>query len=96
MRVLISKRAARAAERIDEHWRAHADHPAVFAAEFLAAIESLESTPLPGSSVPTEKRPGLKRLLLPRSRCHIYFEVEATEIRILHVWHAARGRAPHL
>jgi plasmid stabilization system protein ParE len=96
MRVLISKRAARAAERIDDRWRQHADYKLLFADEFGAAIELLATTPTPGSSVPTDKRPGLKRLLLSKSRCHLYFEIVGDTIRILHVWHASRERAPKL
>ncbi len=37
MKALLSKRAARAAERIDAHWREHADDPGLFARELLDA-----------------------------------------------------------
>ena len=76
MKAYLSKRAARAVERIDARWREHAYDPAVFATEFLMAIERLESTPTPGTPFPTLKRPALKRLLMPKSRCHVYFEID--------------------
>ena len=41
MKAFLSKRAARAAERIDARWREHADDPGLFATEFLAAVERL-------------------------------------------------------
>ena len=96
MKAYLSKRAARAAERIDTRWREDADDPGIFAAEFLAAVERLESGTTPGSPFPTV--PALRRLLMPKSRCHIYFEIaEANKaIQILHIWDGRRERAPKL
>lgn len=97
MKAYVSRRAARAAERIDARWRDHADDPGIFASELLAAVDRLE-TATTGVPFPTAKRPALRRLLLPKSRCHIYFEVdEANEaIHILHVWDGRRERGPKL
>jgi hypothetical protein len=95
----FSRRAANAAERIDARWRDNADDPRLFATELLAAIECLEdSITTPGSPFPTSRRPGLRRLLLPRSRCHLYFEIDETKqrIQILHMWDGRRARAPKL
>jgi hypothetical protein len=98
VKAYISKRAARAADRIDERWRERADHPSTFALEFLEAIEELEASGGVGSPFPTSKRPALKRVLLRKSRCHIYFEVDDVKlaIQILHIWHGRRERAPKL
>ena len=98
MKAYLSKRAARAAERIDTRWRERADDPGIFAREFLEAVELLESSKVPGSPYPTAKRPALKRLLLPKSRCHLYFEIDDANqrIQILHVWDGRRERAPKL
>jgi hypothetical protein len=98
VKAYLSKRAARAVERIDARWRAHADDPGIFAAEFLAAVAQLESATTPGSPFPTAKRPALRRLLMSRSRCHIYFEIDETNeaIQILHIWDGRRERAPKL
>lgn len=98
MKAFISKRAARAAERIDARWRERADHPATFAYEFLDAIERLEASGGVGTPFPTSRRPNLKRVLLPRSRCHVYFEVDESrrEVHILHVWDGRRERGPKL
>jgi hypothetical protein len=98
VKAFISKRAARAAERIDARWREDADHPAIFAREFLEAIEFLETTPGPGSPFPTPTHPMLRRILLRKSRCHIYFEIDKPQqvIQILHVWDGRRERAPKL
>ncbi len=98
MKAYISKRAARAADRIDARWREHADDAGIFAREFLEAVERLETTRGVGSPFPTARHPALKRILLPRSRCHVYFEVDAASeiIRILHLWDGRRERAPKL
>lgn len=98
MKVFISKRARQAAERIDVRWRADADHPDTFAREFLAAIDFLESASAPGSPFPTAKRPALKRFLLPKAHCHIYFETDEAQqvVRVLHVWDGRRARPPKL
>jgi len=98
VKVFISKRATLAAERIRAHWHEHADHRHVFDRELLAAIDQLEREPTPGAPFPTAKRPGLRRILLPTSRCHLYFELDApTEaIHILQVWDGRRARPPRL
>lgn len=98
MKSFLSKRTALAAERIDARWRQHADDPSIFAREFLEAIELLESSPQVGSPFPTPRHPALKRLLLRKSRCHIYFELDdaAQTIQILHVWDGRRERAPKI
>jgi hypothetical protein len=76
---------------------ANADHPGIFASEFLEAIELLETTGTPGSPFPTVKHPALKRLLLRKSRCHIYIEIDEANqtIQILHIWDGRR-EAPKL
>ena len=98
MKAFITKRAARAAERIDARWREDADHAATFARELRDAIELLEAASGPGSPFPTPSRPMLRRILLPKSRCHVYFEIDDVKqlIQILHVWDGRRARAPKL
>ena len=80
--------------RIDARWREDADHPEIFAREFLDAIEFLETARGPGSPFPTLRHP-MKRLLR-KSRCHIYFEIDDPKqaIQILHVWDGRRESAP--
>ena len=91
MKAIISKRAARAAERIDARWRESADYPDLFARELADAIDLLETTPGPGAPFPTTRFPELKRILLPKSRCHIYFDKETAD----GPWHLHRtGEQP--
>ncbi len=98
MKSFVSKRAARAADRIDGRWRERADDPSIFAREFLEAIEKLETTQGVGQPFPTSRRSSLKRLLLPKSRCHVYFEIDEAKqrIQILRIWDGRRERGPKL
>lgn len=98
MKAFFSKRAARAAERIDEHWRQNADDPGIFARELLEAIELLETSHGPGAPFPTPRHPSLQRVLLRKSRCHIYFEIDDAKltIQILHIWDGRREGAPRI
>ena len=98
MKAYISKRAAQAAERIAVRWRRRARDPDIFPRELLEAIELLETTRSPGSPFPTARRPHLKRLLLRKSHCHIYFEIDepGQMIHILHIWDGRRERPPKL
>lgn len=98
MKTFISKRASRAAERIDARWREGGESPATFAGEFLEAVERLETTHGAGQSFPTSRRPSLRRVLLPKSRCHIYFDIDEAKqrIQILQIWDGRRERAPKL
>ena len=56
MKAFISKRASRAAERIDARWRERADDAALFAAEFLEGVDRLETTR--GVGQPLEEHQG--------------------------------------
>ena len=98
MKVEISKRARRNAERIDAWWRKHRDAKDLFAKEFQEAIQLLETEADPGTPRPTARRTGLRRILLKKTRRHIYFEIRDREqvVRILSVWGATRERDPEL
>jgi hypothetical protein len=37
-----------------------------------------------------------RRVLMPRSACHLYFEVIAEEVFVVAAWGASRGRLPRL
>jgi len=98
VRVKLSKRAQDAVARIDARWLASADHPDVFLTEIGEAVEHLETVSAPGTPCPTKKRQQLKRLLLEKSKCHVYFEVNNRKdlINVVTVWDGRRERAPKL
>jgi plasmid stabilization system protein ParE len=98
VKVTITRRAERALERIDRRWHALADHPRTFADEFETARDALGKEPTPGLGNATSRRPTLRRLLLPKSGCHIYFTVDPARrwIEIVDIWDARRVRSPRL
>ena len=98
MKVELSKRAQRAVTRIDARWRKHADHPELFLEEMLEVVEHLETVSNPGTPCPTKRRPQLKRMLLEKTKCHLYFVSDEGKQRIdvLHVWDGRRERLPTL
>jgi len=64
----------------------------------LKAIEHLETVSSPGTPCPTNRRPQLKRILLEKTKCHVYFVSDQNKQRIdvLHVWDGRRERLPAL
>lgn len=98
MRVILSKRAEKSALRIDARWQRRADDPDVFFVEMAQAVRFLENVNTPGTPFPTPKRPHLKRILLEKSKCHIYFVVdqERDVLTIVDVWNGQRGGPPKL
>jgi plasmid stabilization system protein ParE len=83
---------------IDAWWRANrAASPTLFREELEAALERLEQAPFASAIYGHEGQPStLRRLLLPRCRYFVYFEIEDDEVSVLAVWHASRGTGPAL
>lgn len=96
MIVRFSKRADAAVDRIAARWLKHADYPGVFLAELRHLVETLETTRSVGAPVPTRRHPALKRMVLSKSRCHVYFEIEGDSAVILEVRDARRRQGPKL
>ncbi len=73
-------------------------HPDLFLLEMQHAIEFLETVTTPGTPCPTRKRPQLKRILLEKTKCHIYFEINQRKamLDVLTVWDGRRERPPKL
>lgn len=49
-----------------------------------------------GAPAKAERAPGLRRVLLRRTRYHAYYRVRDEVLEVLAVWHAARGVGPGL
>jgi plasmid stabilization system protein ParE len=83
---------------IDSWWRGNRPaSPNLFREELAAALERLEAAPLASRRYEREDQAsGLRRLLLPRSRYFVYFEVADDYVSVLAIWHASRGKGPPL
>jgi plasmid stabilization system protein ParE len=71
---------------------------ALFDEELEQALHLVREMPGAGAPWPTERNPGLRRVLMPRTHSHLYFyfDEKARTVVVLAVWGAARGRAPKL
>ena len=72
--------------------------PAVETNYIVSAVRLLETTPLIGKSYVQAPVPKVRRLVVGRSRYHLYWEVEGASftVTILAVWYAGRGSGPEV
>jgi plasmid stabilization system protein ParE len=98
-RVELSPRAVCQIEAADEWWREHRPAaPLLFVDELEAALERLAVHPRSGRPYPRPRYPDLRRLVLTRTRYHIYYEYLPAEdvVWVEDVWSAVRGEDPPL
>jgi plasmid stabilization system protein ParE len=70
----------------------------MFMEELAAAVEKLFFAPSTGTPYQGSPLPGVRRVLLPRTRYHVYYTVDAAAdlVRVHALWHTARGQGPEL
>lgn len=91
--------ARRQIEAAARWWLANRDKaPELFVNDLDAAHMLLAVEPGAGTGFPTPRYPGARRLLMGRTRYHVYYTVHAEEeIELIRaIWHASRGRVPAL
>ena len=99
MKLFFSPQAESQAMEMDSWWREHRPGAReLFARELAEARELIVSTPTAGTRYTTRSGRPFRRVLMPKTRNHVYFEVdEARELIIVHaIWGAPRGRGPVL
>jgi plasmid stabilization system protein ParE len=99
MKLVFTPDAERQATEMDSWWREH--RPAardLFARELAEAGELIARTPTAGAVYTSKRGQQFRRVLMPKTKNHVYFEVdEARELVIVHaIWGAPRGRGPRL
>lgn len=95
----IAPRAEEQIRQIGTWWREHrSTSPSLFANEMASALEALAANPTAG--VPYSVRRGVvvRRLLLQRTRYHVYFSYDDDRdlVSVRAVWHGTRGSGPPL
>jgi plasmid stabilization system protein ParE len=91
----ISRRALRHIDAADSWWRENRPlNPNLFEAELLAAFRSIEAHPTVFAVLDEPRIVGLRRLLLTKSRYHVYWSVHVDAIEVLAVWHTSRADDP--
>ena len=99
MKLRVGKRAQKQAESIGEWWVEHSPaSPDLFAGELEQTFHHICSVHVAGVGWQTPRRPTLRRILMPRSQNHVYFEIhERTQtVHVLAIWRAPRGTVPKL
>jgi plasmid stabilization system protein ParE len=96
MRLRLTPRALADAKRMRGWWRRYRSKAEdLFEQEFDGALERIVKAPDVGSVYEQAGRKvEVRRLLMPKTRNHVYYAVTATEIVVLTVWGAPKGRGP--
>jgi hypothetical protein len=97
VKVEFSEEARRQARRERTWWRKNRDAKHLFTEELRAARETLSAGPRLEIYGYFDGQP-VRRLLLEKSACHLYYLLLEKEniVRIVAVWGASRGTGPDL
>lgn len=96
--LVVSGAAKAQIEEISAWWAENRQKaPTLFDDELGAALERLASAPWIGAKLRVRSR-SLRRLVLQRSRYHVYYRVDsaADQVEIVAIWHTSRGKLPRL
>lgn len=95
--VIVEADVAAEIERIDDWWRLHRDkHPTLFTAELAAAFRRIAALPAAGKAVARTTIKGVRRVLLPGCRSHLYYRYSQTQVQVLAIWSAQHEHQPDL
>jgi plasmid stabilization system protein ParE len=98
MRLRLARRALADAKRKKTWWQdSRPDAAHLFEQELDATLERIAASPMIGRRVEQRDRNvWVRRWLMPKTRNHVYYAIEGTEIVVLTVWGAPMGRGPKL
>ena len=98
MKIRVSSRAQREADRHDAWWRANRPAaPNLLIHELLNVLDLLEKNPSLGVPYDAKHFEGpVRRVLMKKTERHVYYGHLGNELIILAVWGARRGRSPKL
>ena len=98
-RVGTAPQAEAQARSAQEWWKRNRPAaPDLFTQELNRALELLGDAPDIGARYRQAGITGLRRLILPATRHHVYYvhDAEKAEVLVLAIWSAVRGRRPPL
>jgi hypothetical protein len=99
MKLVFTPEAESQATAMDTWWREHRPGArGLFARELAEARDLITGTPTGGAMYTTASGKRFRRVLMPKTKNHVYFEVDETRgLIIVHaIWGAPRGRGPEL
>lgn len=84
-------------DEIDAWWRIHRPAaPGLFSQELRFTFDRLAETPFVGVRYARRRGRTVRRLLLSRTRYHVFYIVGKQAVFVLGVWSALRGSGPKL
>ena len=99
MKLQVAERAQRQADKLDAWWAENRPAaPRLFASELEEVLRLICESSVVGIRWPTPRRPALRRILMPRTKNHIYFVINARTdtVLVVAIWGAPKGRNPKL
>ena len=98
MKIVLLEEAQQRFEAEDTWWRTNRDSKDLFVEEFEQALKQLSSMPEAGKPYRRVRGKSIQRVLMEKTRCHVYYacDREHDRIEIHSVWGARRGRGPKL
>jgi plasmid stabilization system protein ParE len=98
VKIVLLEEAQRRFEAEDAWWREHRDAKELLLNEFEAALRQILSRPELGQHYRRTRGRLIQRVLMPKTRCHVYYahDPEQKLIEVHTVWGARRGRGPQL
>ena len=97
MKLSFTPQAERQAAEMDFWWREHRPGPRdLFARELAEARALITGAPAAGSTYSTRSGKLFRRVLMPKTKNHLYFEVDVSRGQIIvhAICGAPRGRGP--
>jgi plasmid stabilization system protein ParE len=97
LKVELSDEAKRQAREENAWWRKNRDSKGLFTEELRGARKTLRDGPKYPIYAYIDGEP-VRRILLEKTRCHVYYVVLEREnlVRVVAVWGASRERGPKL
>jgi plasmid stabilization system protein ParE len=99
MKLVFAPEADRQATEMDTWWRERRPSARdLFARELADVGKLLTTTPSAGVAYATQSGRAARRVLMPKTRNYVYYEVREAEelVIVLAVWGAPRRRGPQL
>ena len=98
MKLEFAARALKEIERQGRWWLTNRPGSVqLFVQELEQAVDLIKATPFLGSIYARKRDRAIRRVLMPKTKYHLYFRQDGPEvIRVLSVWGARRERGPKL
>lgn len=97
LRIRVASEAREQITAVAAWWRANREAaPGLFRAELADALGLLATSPELGTPYPDAPLPDVRRLLMLRTRYHLYYTIDLArgEVFVRALWHASRGEGP--